>query len=139
MHLGYELFEQILPVGSSSMAAILHVCADSILLDTIFVATTFLMTGWMEGYSHKQLFAQFKCDYIPSLKASFATSFLMMPIEFVCFRFLPLTFRVLAVNFIDVVWDAVISFMAHRNRKHPTEVQSVEQREPSLATTAQAC
>ena len=118
MHFGYELFDQIMPIhaGGGSGAALLHVVADSVFLDAIFVATTFIVTGRMEGYSFGQVMPQLRKDYFPALKASWATSLLVMPIEFVCFRFLPLSYRVLAVNFIDVIWDAVISFMAHRSR-----------------------
>lgn len=129
MHFAYELFEKILPIASgtgtaSTFAAFTHVLADSVLLDSIFVATTFLVTGMMEGYKWKDLRAQMKTDYIPALKASWVTSVIVMPIELVCFRCLPLSFRVLAVNFIDVIWDAVISFMAHRSRhnRHVTRM-----------------
>jgi Mpv17 / PMP22 family len=134
MHIGYNYFEKIVPIcgsnslsilgmSSSTIAALTHVIADSIVLDSIFIASTFIMTGLFEGYTPKQLIPHFKIDYIPSLKASWLTSLALLPVEFVCFRFLPLSFRVLAVNFIDVIWDAVISFMAHRNRnlkQHPS-------------------
>lgn len=123
MHFGYNLFESIIPIGAagaaaSSVAALTHVIADSIVLDSVFVASTFLVTGIFEGYTMKQLVPQFRTDYIPALKASWVTSVFLLPLEFLCFRCLPLNFRVLAVNFLDIVWDAVISFMAHRNRKH---------------------
>jgi Mpv17 / PMP22 family len=135
MHIGYNYFETIVPISgaggmsflgmsSSTIAALSHVFADSIVLDSIFIASTFIMTGLFEGYSPKQLIPHFKMDYIPSLKASWLTSLALLPIEFVCFRFLPLSFRVLAVNFIDVVWDAVISFMAHRNRNLKTHTSN---------------
>lgn len=118
MHFGYELFDHVLPIHSGgSGAAILHVLADSVFLDAIFVASTFVVTGRMEGYRFRQIVPQLRKDYLPALKASWATSVFLMPIEFVCFRFLPLSYRVLAVNFIDVIWDAVISFMAHRSRQ----------------------
>jgi len=129
MHYGYEIFERILPIagdgGPSSLAAITHVLADSIFLDSIFVATTFVVTGLMEGFSmRKQIIPQLKSDYLSTLMASWVTSIGLLPIEFVCFRYLPVSFRVLAVNFIDVIWDAVISFMAHRNRHEKGEVHS---------------
>jgi hypothetical protein len=121
MHFGYNLFESIIPInvgaGSSSLAALAHVVADSVFLDSIFVASTFLVSGIMEGYTYKQIIPQFRSDFFPAMKASLATSILIFPFEFACFRYLPLTFRVLAVNFLDVLWDAVISFMAHRSRK----------------------
>lgn len=118
MHFGYEMFDRILPIADGgSGAALLHVLADSIFLDALFVASTFVVTGRMEGYSFRQIVPQLRRDYFPALKASWATSIFLMPIEFVCFRFLPLSYRVLAVNFIDVIWDGVISFMAHRGRQ----------------------
>jgi hypothetical protein len=122
MHFGYNLFESVMPINvggaSSSLAALAHVLADSVILDSIFVASTFIVTGIMEGYTYKQLVPQLQSDYVPTLKASWATSLFLLPFEFACFRYLPLTFRVMAVNFLDVVWDAVVSFMAHRSRKH---------------------
>jgi hypothetical protein len=133
MHFGYNLFEHIMPIavggGSSSLAAMTHVLADSVLLDSIFVASTFIVTGVMEGYTYKQLAHQLRSDYVPTLKASWATSLFLLPFEFACFRYLPLTFRVMSVNFLDVVWDAVVSFMAHRSRKH--DLRHVDQADES--------
>jgi Mpv17 / PMP22 family len=124
MHLGYEVFERILPIAdtagsadpASALAAILHVVADSLLLDSFFIASRFFATGLMEGVSLLELVIQFKSIYIPSLQASWATSLILCPIQISCFRYLPLSVRVLSVNCIDVVWDAVLSFMAHRSR-----------------------
>jgi Mpv17 / PMP22 family len=124
MHLGYEVFERILPIAdtagsadpASALAAILHVVADSLLLDSFFIASRFFATGLMEGVSLLELVIQFKSIYVPSLQASWATSLILCPIQFSCFRYLPLSVRVLSVNCIDVVWDAVLSFMAHRSR-----------------------
>lgn len=122
MHYGYALFERILPIAggtasaASAVAAIMHVLADSVFLDSFFVASRFFTTGIMEGLSWQELIPQFKSIYIPSLQASWATSLLLCPLQFSCFRYLPLSFRVLSVNCIDVIWDAVLSFMAHRSR-----------------------
>jgi hypothetical protein len=127
MHIGYDWFESILPINSSQatsssgdtsgwFAAILHVIADSVLLDSFFVASKFFTTGLMEGITVHDLLQQFYSTYIPSLHASWITSILLCPIQLSCFCYLPLSFRVLSVNIIDVVWDAVLSFMTHRNR-----------------------
>lgn len=124
MHFGYEIFEKILPISettthgpaASALAVMIHVFADSILLDSFFVASRFFTTGLMEGIPLQELLPQFKSVYVPSLKASWATSLVMCPIQFSCFRYLPRSFRVLSVNCIDVIWDAVLSFMAHSSR-----------------------
>jgi Mpv17 / PMP22 family len=123
MHFAYEFMEHVLPIAASShstLAAMTHVLADTLLLDSIFVATTFLSTGILEGYAPRQLLRQFRQDYIPAIKVGWLTSFLVMPIEVACFRFFPLSFRVLAVDMIDILWDSVMSFMMHRNRPRPS-------------------
>jgi len=119
MHFGYNFFEILVPTNGAhrGAAAMAHVVADSIILDSIFVGSAFIMTGLMEGYRlQKDIWPQIQADYVPTLRASWATSLILMPLEFVCFRFLPLTFRTLAMNVTDIVWDTVISFMAHRSR-----------------------
>lgn len=115
MHFAYEFMESILPIATGA-AAMVHVLADSVFIDSILVASRFFTTGLMEGLSLQHLLPQFRTVYIPSLKASWVTSLLMSPLQFSCFRFLPLSVRVLSVNILDVIWDAVISFMTHRSR-----------------------
>lgn len=140
MHLGYDVFERVLPTRSqcadslaeecemderqpssqselsASLAAIVHVLADSVILDSFFVGTTILFTGILEGVPSAKLLAQFRTDYWATLRASWVTSTLLFPIQFSCFRYLPLRVRVLAVNCVDVIWDGVLSYYAHRSR-----------------------
>jgi Mpv17 / PMP22 family len=124
MHLGYNLFEHILPVHGS-FAALTHLVADMLILDSLFVATAFINTGIMEGYDlRRHIIPQFQRDYADTLKASWATSIMLMPLGFLCFRFLPVTLRTVAMNLTDVVWDAIISFMTHRNRHHEDRIAS---------------
>eukprot|EP01083_Nonionella_stella_P118371 353362_1 len=56
MHFGYGYFEKLIPIQqqsgigkTSNVAAIAHVLADSIILDSIFVATKISITGILEG------------------------------------------------------------------------------------------
>ena len=143
MHWGYDLFEHILPIhgGSSNsigggiaapaaLTALVHVIADSVLLDSIFVATAFLVTGICEGYNlWKDIIPQFRTDYVPALKASWLTSLVLFPFEFVCFRFLPVSLRTVAMNFTDIVWDAIVSYMAHRSRRRKQQRQGEQAKE----------
>ena len=116
MHLGYNLFEHLLPV-QGTFAALTHLVADMLVLDSVFVATAFINTGIMEGYDlRKHIIPQFRRDYADTLKASWATSIMLMPLGFLCFRFLPVALRTVAMNMTDVIWDAIVSFMTHRNR-----------------------
>jgi protein Mpv17 len=84
-------------------------------VDAFFVALTYLSTGITQGHGMKML-PHFKEDFIRSVKAGWATSFLLMPFEFICFRFLPVSLRVLGMNFIDIIWDGVLSFQVHKSR-----------------------
>jgi hypothetical protein len=116
MHLAYSLFEHILPIGNNMGFALIHVLLDSLLLDSVFVTSAFWITGLLEGFSFKQLRQQYQRDIGGTLKASWLTSLFLLPVEVVCFRYLPVTYRVLAVNVLDIVWDTVISFMSHKTR-----------------------
>lgn len=118
MHLAYDLFERTFPVSQGgSVAAICHVIADSLVLDSIFIATAMVITGVLEGYSFQtDILPQFRTDYLPAIRASWITSTSLIPIEFACFRYLPLSLRTLSMNFTSVIWDGVVYFMAHRSR-----------------------
>jgi len=104
------------PKLSATFAAIVHVLADTVVLDTFFIATTILFTGLVEGVAPTLLWRQFRTDYWATLRASWITSAVLFPVEFSCFRFFPLQARTLAVNVVDVIWDAVLSFYTHRSR-----------------------
>jgi len=119
LHFVYDFLESLIPISGSalppSLAALSQVLLDDIFVDSIFVASTILFTGIIEGYG-KQTISQFKKDFIPTLKAGWATSLILMPLEFTCFRFLPVSFRVLGMNFVDIVWDGVLSYQVHKSR-----------------------
>ena len=138
MHWGYNLFEKLIPITGAHRcaAALTHVVADSVILDSIFVLTAFIMTGLMEGYRLQgDIWPQIKTEYGPTLRASWVTSLLLMPLEFVCFRFLPVTFRTLAMNITDIIWGTVISFMAHRSRLTSVQHHGQQLNQLDAATT----
>ncbi|KAL3817196.1 hypothetical protein ACHAXA_007739 [Cyclostephanos tholiformis] len=119
MHVGYDIFERVMPVVSGagmyrSLAALSHVIADSLLLDGIFVCTGIVATGLLEGRSfRRQVLPNLRNVYLPTLRASVVTSSALMPLQFLSFRFLPIQLRVLSVNAVDLIWTAVVSFVSH--------------------------
>ena len=122
MHFGYNYFESVIPIQnsmgkSSNRAAILHLLADCVILDSIFVASSFLTTGLLEGHSfQKDIVPQFKNDYLSTMKASWVTSSGLSPLEFACFRFLPVSLRAFAMSMTSIIWDSVISHNVHESR-----------------------
>lgn len=132
LHWGYGLFEKVMPVSGGSgqkggsLAAIVHVLADTIILDSIFVATALTTSGLIEGQSFRDdIIPQFQNDYKNTMKMSWTMSTGLMPLEFICFRFLPLSYRVLATNFTSIFWDGAISFLNHRSRSDPNVVVAI--------------
>ena len=119
MHYGYDLFERIMPVvgGSAvyrSCAALMHVLADCVFLDAIFVMTGIVFTSLLEGQRlRKQVIPNLQKVYLPTLKASIMTCGALMPLQFLSFRFLPVNLRVLSVNAVDLIWTGVVSFVSH--------------------------
>ena len=102
--------------SSSNRAALTHVLINDVFLDAVFIAITFIITGFGEGYG-REILTQFQVDYWPAVRTSWIASIALVPIEFVIFRFLPRSLRSLGMNCIDIYWEALISFMVHRHRK----------------------
>lgn len=119
LHYSYELFESVLPASTSALAALTHVIADTLILDSIFVASAQVVSGVLEGMHIRQVWSELRKDYLSALNISWCASLVLLPAEFVCFRYLPLAMRVLSVNVLDIVWDATISFAVHRGRARP--------------------
>ena len=141
LHIMYNWLEHLVPVAgttglSASLAALTQVLIDDFVLDSIFVAIMFVTTGIGEGHA-RGIIPQFKNEYFSIVRASWMTSIALIPIQFMCFRFLPLSFRVLGINFIDIIWGAMVSFMAHRNRKGHDQQQEVEVTPQALTPTLQ--
>jgi hypothetical protein len=130
MHFAYNYMEEIIPIAtevavvgmSAHIAALTHVLLDNFVLDTFFVFIMFVTTGIAEGYMH-QIIPQLRRDFIPTVKTAWISGLLMMPLQFLLFRFLPLSLRVLGVNIIDIFWEAYISYMVHRRRTKNKEQQ----------------
>jgi len=136
LHFGYGWLERAIPTvavanpcgaadsvekawcaWSASQAAAAHVLIDDFVFDAVFIAIMFVSTGIGEGYYLRQIWNQCRKDYVPAVKTMWKTSFLLMPLEFCLFRFLPLRLRVLGMNLIEILWDAIVSFMIHKRRK----------------------
>lgn len=132
LHFVYEFYERIVPIHEIKddmtkqekslatkkrlMAAFLHVSFDNIFMSVFYVFAMMVVTALLEGrYQH--ISYELKHDFIPAVKASWIASLLgLAPMQLLSFHFLPMELRVLAVNFQDVIWVMVMSFVTHRNR-----------------------
>lgn len=139
LHYGYGWLESVIPVLDhpslpASSAAAAHVLVDDYVFDAVFIAIMFITTGIGEGYRPGQILSQFRKDYVPSVKTMWKAGFVLMPLEFCMFRYLPLSLRVLGMNLVEIVWDALVSFMIHKRRKE--EAQEAAARRATAPKTA---
>ncbi|KAL3806266.1 hypothetical protein ACHAXA_004777 [Cyclostephanos tholiformis] len=101
--------------------AFLHVAIDQGFMAFPFVAIMMLITGIVEGHWNS-LGEEFTSDYIDNIHALWLASLLGIgPIQIIAFRFLPLKWRALAANILDVLEVMVMSYLAHRNREAPNQ------------------
>jgi len=123
LHLAYGILEHLIPTtGGGALPALMHVCADTFMLDPLFVCSFFIMTGSFERKSlFKEILPQLKREYFSALHGSWAVSALFMPIQYTSFRYLPVQYRVLVVNTIDLAWTATMSFFSHKGPEEAIE------------------
>lgn len=122
MHYAFELMERIIPTQTSNKdaiwgAALLHVLANDILVDIVYLLISFVFVAIAEGHG-RNLATLFRKDFFATVQASWRASALLVPIEYACICKLPVRFRVLAMNMIDILWGASVSFVAHRSRRN---------------------
>jgi len=131
MHYCYEWMEEHWPTTSEGgldedevggllerpLTTLFHVFVNDYFLDTTYIALSFVFTGVVEGYSSKEICRIIRKDFWGTVRASWLTSFGLIPVEIVCFGYLSLSFRVLAMNFVDLLWGAIISFYSHKSRR----------------------
>ena len=123
MHYSYNLFEKILPISETngvmgSIFAGMQVFLDCFIMDPFYVLSAMITGGLFEGFSFtNDLIPQISTDFFPSMKAAWISSFMLSPIQFMAFRCLPVNLRSLAMNVQNIIWNAVVLYMAHRGRK----------------------
>jgi len=124
MHYCFEWMEKTWPTSEEEdgvglarpLATLCQVFFNDYIIDSTYIALSFVFTGIFEGYSLKEVVTIIRKDFWATIRASWLTSFGLIPIEMLCFGYLSLSFRVLAMNFVDLLWGAIVSFYSHRSR-----------------------
>ena len=95
---------------------LIHVAFDQIFMAMWYVAGLMIITCVIEGHS-SDLGAELQNDYLRNLGASYlAAALFFAPIQIFAFGKLDKSYRVLAVNIIDILWVTVMSIVTHLNR-----------------------
>ena len=81
-----------------------------------YISFMMFSTALVEG-RYKSIAHEFAHDLIPNIKTSYKASAMgLMWLQLISFYWLPMKLRVLAVNFIDIIWVVVMSFVTHLHR-----------------------
>lgn len=125
LHYVYKLYEHVYPINGggdgksnpdSLKRAFVHVLFDNFVMIGAYISLMMLSTALVEG-RYKSIPHEFKYDLVPNIKASYKASALgLMWLQLISFYWLPTNLRVLAVNFIDIIWVVVMSFVTHLHR-----------------------
>ena len=95
---------------------IIHVAFDQIFMAIFYVAGLMIITGVIEGHSD-ELLAELHDEYFRKLGAAWlAAIVLIAPLQILAFGKLDVSLRVLATNFIDIIWVTIMSIITHVNR-----------------------
>ena len=101
--------------------AFLHVAIDQGIMAFAYVAVMMVVTGIVEGHWN-QLREEFDNDFINNVHALWLAALIGIgPMQIVAFRYLPLKWRTLAVNVLEVFEVTVMSYITHRNRDAPND------------------
>lgn len=124
LHLGYGFLERRLPCSHSGRSAVrnalLQVVVDECVFHPLFIGTFFFTTGAVERqHLWKEVVPNLRRQYLPTLRGAWVTSAIFTPIQFISFRYLPVSTRVLVVNCCDILWYAAVSLGRHRERSCP--------------------
>lgn len=137
MHYAYDFLEELVPINDEEgenlsivkdwhdkekrmmalkkwRAAMFHVLADIFILGPIYVLNLMVSACIFEGRIHS-LKRDLCMNFIPTLKPSVIASLGFMPTQMIAFKMLPIQFRILYINVQDIVWNAIVSFAAHRS------------------------
>ncbi|ODQ67401.1 hypothetical protein NADFUDRAFT_81889 [Nadsonia fulvescens var. elongata DSM 6958] len=95
------------PIGNT----LLRVAVDQMCFAPVGIAAYFTGMGLMEGKNFAQIKESLKANYLTTL----GSNYLVWPaFQFVNFKFVPLSYRVVSANVISLFWN---SFMSYTNSK----------------------
>ncbi|KAI9137117.1 hypothetical protein BKA69DRAFT_1128510 [Paraphysoderma sedebokerense] len=87
------------------------VIADMFIFDPPYLAFFFITTNVMSGYTFQQSTERMKRDALPTYWVDVAV---WTPIQFLNFRFIPVSYQPLVVNGVNVFWNAYLSYVKHK-------------------------
>ncbi|XP_062167921.1 protein sym-1 [Alnus glutinosa] len=109
LHFWYFYLSRVVTLPGAS-GAFLRLLLDQFLFSPIFIGVFLTTLVTLEGRP-SQVIPKLQQEWFSAVLANWK---LWIPLQFLNFRFVPQQFQVLAANFIALVWNVVLSFIAHK-------------------------
>ncbi|KAG2683690.1 hypothetical protein I3760_10G044000 [Carya illinoinensis] len=109
LHFWYLYLSRLVTLPGAS-GAFLRLLLDQFLFSPIFIGVFLATLVTLEGRPSLAI-PKLQQEWFSAVLANWK---LWIPFQFLNFRFVPQQFQVLAANFIAVVWNVVLSFIAHK-------------------------
>ncbi|XP_014773370.1 mpv17-like protein 2 [Octopus bimaculoides] len=122
-HFWYTFLDKML-VGTAGITVLKKICCDQAVAAPYFCTTFLVGMSLLEGKGWKVA--------VGELKEKFLTIYMMdwliwPPSQFINFYFLPTRFRVVYVCFITLIWDALLSYIKHKDKSYQKQDALKEQ------------
>lgn len=107
-HHWYLILERLFPVGRWSFLK--KILLDQTFAAAVFTVTFFIGTGVLEGQNGSQIVDRIRHKFWPTMYANWRVWPL---VQCITFTVIPLTYRVLWVNIVTIMWVVYFSSLAH--------------------------
>ncbi|XP_041023346.1 protein sym-1-like [Juglans microcarpa x Juglans regia] len=109
LHFWYLYLSRLVTLPGAS-GVFLRLLLDQFLFSPIFIGVFLATLVTLEGRP-SQVIPKLQQEWLAAVLANWK---LWIPFQFLNFRFVPQQFQVLAANFVALVWNVVLSFIAHK-------------------------
>jgi hypothetical protein len=86
--------------------------ADGLVFDPLYLSLFFSATGYMEGKGRAEITEKLQADLFTTYLVDV---FVWSPIQTLNFRYVPVVYQALVVQSFNIVWNAYLSYVQHRN------------------------
>ncbi|KAI4319649.1 hypothetical protein MLD38_033226 [Melastoma candidum] len=109
LHFWYQNLSRLITVPGAS-GALMRLIVDQFIFSPIFIGVFLSALVTLEGRPSEVLL-KLRQEWFPAVLANWK---LWIPFQFLNFRFVPQQFQVLTANVIALVWNVILSFLAHK-------------------------
>ncbi|CED82740.1 protein sym1 [Phaffia rhodozyma] len=109
----FKILEKV-PIKNKVAATATRVGLDQFVFAPIVLTTFFSFMGLLEGKEKENVQEKLKNDLVPTLKANWMV---FIPTQAVNMALIPLQYRLLTINLVNIPWNTYLSIQANKDSK----------------------